>query len=88
MFRKFNEQEIDLLKTLRTRKTNDGQPRVKGLLSADKKVRYDVKGNFIVAVVKVQNNIYTGVAKFNPEDKGFNQAIGEQLAFTRAVEGH
>lgn len=81
MFRALNQSEFDTLAKARKR------GKVKGLLN-EKRVRYDFTGNFCVCVLKVKDSVYTGVAKFNPNDKAFSQAVAEKIAFTRAVSGH
>jgi hypothetical protein len=80
MFRRLNEKEEAILKRYQRR----GQ--VHGALNAAKRrVRYDRHDNFVVAVVKVDSGVYTGVAKFNPADPTFNPEVGQSLAFSRAV---
>lgn len=78
MFRKLNKQEDEILRTLKQR------GKVKSIWR-QRAVQYNQHGNFIVAVVRANSRILTGVAKFNPIDRNFNPEIGKNLAFTRAV---
>lgn len=81
MFRKFTEKENELLHNLRQK----GKVRKTRFNGLDRRVRYDPHDNFIVAVVKADKCIYTGVAKFNPNDTAFNAEIGQQVALARAL---
>lgn len=81
MFRPLNEKEEMVLR----RHQKKGRAHLQ-LNYADRKVRYDQQGNFVVAVVKCKGSVYTGVAKFNPEDPSFNPTVGKSLAFSRAVQ--
>jgi hypothetical protein len=75
--RDFNAKEHELYEKMRTR------DRARMLFNP--KVQYDVKGNFTVAIVQSRGKLLTGVAKRNPSDPAFVEAVGKTIALTRAI---
>jgi hypothetical protein len=77
--RTINNDEKRVLKTLKER----GKTSV--TTNGSTKVKYIESGNFTIAVVKAGARELYGVAKRNPTDFA-NSEIGQQLAFSRALQ--
>lgn len=77
--RTINEAEKRILRTLK------GRGKTNVTTNGSTKVKYEVDCNFTIAIVTAGARTLYGVSKRNPTDNSI-PAIGEQLAFSRAIQ--